>query len=92
MCADTQCTVPSCRYEFRPCNAVLPEWPRADWDVQAVQEQTDSVSKEDLCCFWMTPVQIAAGEEVCLNYGYLTTDLVSIWSSVMLLAHMVYDP
>lgn len=64
------------RYEFRPCNATITPGPREGWDPAAQAAEADAAPREGLCCYWIAASDIGAGEEACLNYGYLTPDVV----------------
>jgi hypothetical protein len=50
--------------------------PRLDLDLAAHAAEADGVARDELCCFWVAATDIAEGQEACLNYGYLTPDLV----------------
>lgn len=63
-------------YEFRPCSVELTPGPRLDWDPDAQQAEADAASPDELCAFWVAALDVEPGDEACLNYGYLTPDLV----------------
>jgi hypothetical protein len=67
---------PPQRYEYRPCDAALPPWPREAWDPAAVAAEADAAPRGGLCLFWLAAAPVARGEEACLSYGYLTPDVV----------------